>query len=81
MTKDNTSETEKVVERKTVTLANCPDWPICECAGTCRREAQGETVVADVGRRLGTPISQLSGRPGHPGYEQFKKIAQSWGYD
>lgn len=32
-------------------------------------------------KRLGTPISQLSGRPGHPGYEQFKRIAASWGYD
>lgn len=32
-------------------------------------------------RRLGTPISQLSGRPGHPGYEEFKRIARSWGYE
>lgn len=32
-------------------------------------------------RRLGTPISQLSGRPGHPGYEEFRSIACSWGYD
>jgi hypothetical protein len=30
---------------------------------------------------LGTPISQLSGRPGHPGYEEFCRIARSWGYD
>lgn len=30
---------------------------------------------------VGTPISELSGRPGHPGYEQFKAIAASWGYD
>lgn len=35
----------------------------------------------DIGHRLGTPISQLSGRPGYPGYEQFRAIAQSWGYD
>ena len=32
-------------------------------------------------RQLGTPISQLSGRPGEPGFEQFKAIARSWGYD
>lgn len=30
---------------------------------------------------LGTPISQLSGRPGEPGWEEFKRIANSWGYD
>lgn len=30
---------------------------------------------------IGTPISQLSGRPGHPGFEEFKRIAKSWGYD
>ena len=35
----------------------------------------------DIGHRLGTPISQLSGRPGHAGYEQFCSIAKSWGYD
>lgn len=32
-------------------------------------------------RRIGTPISELSGRPGHPGYENFKAIARSWGYE
>lgn len=32
-------------------------------------------------RQLGTPISQLSGRPGHPGFEEFCDIARSWGYD
>lgn len=30
---------------------------------------------------LGTPISELSGRPGEPGWEKFKAIARSWGYD
>jgi hypothetical protein len=29
-------------------------------------------------QELGTPISQLSGRPGQPGYGEFKRIAQSW---
>ncbi len=32
-------------------------------------------------RQLGTPMSQLSGRPGHPGYDEFCRIAESWGYD
>lgn len=30
---------------------------------------------------LGTPISQLSGRPGHEGYAEWRRIARSWGYD
>ena len=29
---------------------------------------------------LGTPLSEVSGRPGHPGYKRFKQIAESWGY-
>lgn len=41
-------------------------------------------------RPLGTPISELSGQPGDPrnpddprhlGYEKFKRIARSYGYD
>ncbi len=31
--------------------------------------------------QIGTPISELSGRPGHRGYEEFCRIARSWGYD
>lgn len=31
--------------------------------------------------RLGTPISELSGRPGTPGFARFAEIARSWGYD
>ena len=30
---------------------------------------------------LGTPLSKISGRPGHKGYEEFCRIAQSWGYE
>ena len=30
---------------------------------------------------LGTPISELSGRPGEPGYAEFCRIARSWGHD
>lgn len=29
----------------------------------------------------GTPLSELSGQPGHAGYEKFKAIARSWGYE
>lgn len=32
-------------------------------------------------RQLGTPLSQLSGRPGHPGFDKFCEIARTWGYD
>lgn len=32
-------------------------------------------------RRIGTPLSELSGRPGHEGYGKFCAIARSWGYD
>ncbi len=31
--------------------------------------------------QLGTPIAELSGQPGKPGYEKFMRIAASWGYD
>lgn len=35
----------------------------------------------DIGLRIGTPINQLSGRPGHPGFDRFCAIANSYGYD
>lgn len=28
-----------------------------------------------------TPLSRVSGRPGHPGYDEFVRIAESWGYN
>jgi hypothetical protein len=34
--------------------------------------------------KIGTPISELRGKPEFPGdprYENFKRIAKSWGYD
>lgn len=31
--------------------------------------------------QFGTPLSQISGRPGEPGYGEFCRIARSWGYD
>ena len=30
-------------------------------------------------RQLGTPISELSGRPGHDGFAEFYRIGKSWG--
>ena len=36
---------------------------------------------SEVGRRPGTSISRLSGRPGHSGFEEFCRIAASYGYD
>jgi len=33
------------------------------------------------GGPIGTPSSQISGRPGQPGFEEFKRIARTWGYD
>ena len=32
-------------------------------------------------KQLGTPVSQLSSTPGSHGFERFKAIAASWGYD
>lgn len=32
-------------------------------------------------RPLGTPIRELSGQPGKLRYEEFKRIARSWGYE
>lgn len=30
---------------------------------------------------LGTPLSELSGQPGTLKYAEFKRIAESWGYE
>lgn len=35
----------------------------------------------DPAKPLGTPISEISGQPGKPGYAEFARIARSWGYD
>lgn len=37
--------------------------------------------MSDEPRQIGTPLSQLSGRPGEPGYAEFCRIARSWGHD
>ena len=46
---------------------------------------EGDVGIAptprDPSKPLGTPLSQISGRPGDPGYEEFCRIAGSYGYD
>lgn len=46
--------------------------------------------LRDLGQPIGLPISEVSGQPGpkndtghldHQRYENFKRIARSWGYD
>ena len=32
-------------------------------------------------RQIGTPISEISGRPRQDGYAEFVRIAKSWGFD
>lgn len=48
-----------------------------------REPMDGDVGIAPIERPepIGTPLSQISGRPGHPGFEQFRAIAKSWGYD
>jgi hypothetical protein len=48
-----------------------------------REPMEGDVSISfqDRGKPLGTPLSELSGRPGEPGWEKFKAIARSWGYD
>lgn len=31
--------------------------------------------------KIGTPLSELSGQPGKPGFAEFCRIARSWEYD
>ena len=44
---------------------------IVDCPGCLHGQPQ---------RQLGTPLSELSGRPGHRGYSEFVRIAESWGH-
>jgi len=47
------------------------------------REALEDVAIGLTGdgTARGTPISELSGRPGEPGFGEFCRIAKSWGYD
>lgn len=50
----------------------------CRCDDDC-----GGVFIfgRETSKTIGTPISELSGRPGHDGYDKFVQIAKSWGYD
>jgi hypothetical protein len=37
--------------------------------------------AAPIKKEIGTPISEISGRPSHPGYDEFCRIAKSWGHE
>jgi len=55
---------------------------ICDLVVAGQEEPmEDDVMVSPTKREPGTPISEISGRPGHPGYEEFKRIAKSWGYD
>lgn len=63
-------------------------WPLpegdkyfFESEGAAWRHADCPSCNPGGPRKLGTPISRLSGRPGHEGYGEFVRIARSWGYD
>ena len=68
-------------------------WFCDACDLAVGDDGQREPMEGDVGippaprgpdGKIGTPISELRGRPEFPGdprYEEFKRIAKSWGYD
>jgi hypothetical protein len=67
----------------------CGGW-YCDACDLAIGEGEGDRGHEDdvlprveraPGEKLGTPLSELSGQPGTPGYEKFKRIAKSWGYD
>ena len=35
----------------------------------------------DPSQPIGVPVSQLSGRPGQPGYNEWLRISKSWGHE
>lgn len=57
------------------------DKYICEGDFGCLRLVDCPGCGGEPKRPLGTPISELSGRPGHPGYRRFVEIAKSWSYE
>jgi len=46
-------------------------WLTADCPG-CNPGGQ---------KKLGTPISQLSSTPGSHGFENFKRVADAWGFE
>jgi hypothetical protein len=73
----------------------CGGWYCDACdlgisEGECEPLEDDVFPVSEKFSHLGTPLSELSGQPGdardpndprHAGYENFKRIARSWGYD
>ena len=60
----------------TVCIGTKPDCPACKGSG----------VLSDIKdekpkEQLGTPLSEISGRPGHKGFAEFCRIAESWGFN
>lgn len=47
----------------------------------CLRSLYSDSVGEVEPPKMGTPISELGTQPGQPGYEKFRAIARSWGYD
>lgn len=39
------------------------------------------SFATEPGEPRGTEMRKLSGRAGHPGWDEFCRIAKSWGYD
>lgn len=49
-----------------------------------REPMEGDAQISftsEPAAQIGAPVSQISGRPGNPGFEKFKRIARTWGYD
>lgn len=42
---------------------------------------EGDVQISFASERIGTPASEISTKPGTPGYEEWKRIARSLGYD
>jgi hypothetical protein len=53
----------------------------CDFSDYVKMAMERIALYPPVAQQIGTPISQISGRPGHPGFDEFKRIAASWGYD
>lgn len=46
-----------------------------------REPLEDDVYPSSPKKEIGTPISEISGRPGHPGYAEFCRIAKSWGHE
>ena len=49
-----------------------------------REPLEDDVEIVPSGRAaqpIGTPISEISGRPGHEGFAEFCRIAKTWGHE